>query len=46
MSSVAVGGPDGSYLYVTAGDKVYRRRIRPKGCAFYQGPVVPEKPRL
>ncbi|MDB5297999.1 MAG: SMP-30/Gluconolaconase/LRE-like region-containing protein [Phycisphaerales bacterium] len=46
VSSVAIGGPDLSYLYATAGDKVYRRKIKPKGVVFYQGPVVPEKPRL
>ena len=46
MSSAAIGGPEMSYLYATCGDKVYRRRIKPKGVTFYSGPVVPEKPRL
>lgn len=46
MSSVAIGGPDMSYLYATCGDKVYRRKIKPKGVTFYTGPVVPEKPRM
>jgi sugar lactone lactonase YvrE len=46
MSSVAIGGPDMSYLYATCGDKVYRRKIQPKAAIFSAGPVVPEKPRM
>jgi sugar lactone lactonase YvrE len=46
MSSVAIGGPDLSYLYVTAGDKVFRRKIKAKGVPYYVGPVVPEKPKM
>jgi len=46
MSSVAIGGPEMSYLYVTCGDKVYRRQIKPKGFSFYSGPIVPAKPRM
>ncbi|HEX8914976.1 MAG TPA: SMP-30/gluconolactonase/LRE family protein, partial [Humisphaera sp.] len=46
LSSVAIGGPELSYLYATCGDKVYRRKIKPKGVIFNQGPVVPEKPRM
>ena len=46
LSSVAIGGPELSYLYATCGDKVWRRKIKPKGVIYADGPVVPEKPRM
>lgn len=46
MSSLAIGGPDLSYLYVTCGEKVYRRKIKPKAVIFADGPVIPAKPRM
>jgi gluconolactonase len=44
-SNVVFGGADLQTLYVTAGDKVYRRRIKRKG-TFPWVPVLPPKPRL
>ena len=37
--SVAFGGPDLGYLYVAAGDKIYRRKTRSRGLLFQSGPV-------
>jgi gluconolactonase len=44
-SNVVFGGADLQTLYVTAGDKVYRRRLRRKGYFPWQ-PLKPPVPRL
>src|SRR5262249_38369828 len=44
-SNVVFGGPDLQTLYVTSGDKVFRRRIRRKGTLPWTV-VKPPKPRL
>jgi sugar lactone lactonase YvrE len=44
-SNVVFGGADLQTLYVTSGDKVFRRPIKKKG-TFPWVPVVPPKPRL
>ena len=44
-SNVVFGGPDLKTLYVTAGDKVFRRPIKKKG-TFPWVAVMPPKPRL
>ena len=33
--SVAFAGPDLSYLYVAAGDQIFRRRTKTKGGVYY-----------
>lgn len=43
--NVVFGGPDLQYLYVTAGDKVYRRRLRRRGVFPWQ-PVKLPRPQL
>jgi sugar lactone lactonase YvrE/enterochelin esterase-like enzyme len=45
LSNVVFGGPDLSTLYVTAGDRVYRRQLNRKGVYPWQ-PVKPPMPRL
>lgn len=45
LSNVVFGGPDLHTLYVTSGDKVFRRRLRRKG-VFPWEPVTPPKPHL
>ncbi len=45
LSNVVFGGPDLSTLYVTAGDRVYRRQLNRKGVYPWQ-PVKPPTPRL
>jgi sugar lactone lactonase YvrE len=45
-SNCYFGGPDFNILYVTAGDKVFRRRLKTKGVNFFEGPRKPAAPRL
>jgi enterochelin esterase family protein len=35
LTSCALSGPDRSYLYVTNGDKIFRRKVQAKGSVFY-----------
>jgi sugar lactone lactonase YvrE len=44
-SNVVFGGPGLSALYVTSGDKVFRRPIKKKGTLPWVA-VMPPKPRL
>jgi sugar lactone lactonase YvrE len=46
LSNVAFGGPSLDELYVTCGDKVFKRKTRVKGLLLCQGPVKPIAPRL
>jgi gluconolactonase len=45
LSNVVFGGPDLKTLYVTAGDKVFRRKMRRQGVTSW-APVKPPVPRL
>lgn len=45
LSNVVFGGTDMQTLYVTAGDKVFRRRMLTQGAPPWQ-PVKPPRPRL
>ena len=45
LSNVVFGGPDMQWLYVTNGDKVYRRHLQRKGAVSWN-PVKPPVPRL
>jgi gluconolactonase len=47
VSNVCLGGKDLSVMYVTSGDKVFRRQMRAKGVlSGLQAPVKPRKPFL
>jgi sugar lactone lactonase YvrE len=46
LSNVAFGGPNFDELYVTCGDKVYKRKTRVKGVESGQAPIKPAPPRL
>lgn len=46
LSNVAFGGPDRDYLYVTSGDKVYRRKVKTRGVDHSKAPIIAPKPRL
>jgi sugar lactone lactonase YvrE/enterochelin esterase-like enzyme len=46
FSNVAFGGPELNTLYVTCGDKVYRRKVNAKGVLSWQAPVQAPRPRL
>jgi gluconolactonase len=45
ISNITFGGPDMQWIYVTAGDKVFRRHLRRKG-GFPWESVKPPKPQL
>ena len=46
LSNAVFGGKDLDVLYVTCGDKVYRRKTRAKGVLSFQPPVLTPAPRL
>ncbi|MEW6161571.1 MAG: SMP-30/gluconolactonase/LRE family protein, partial [Verrucomicrobiota bacterium] len=46
LSNVAFGGPDLNELYVTCGDKIYKRKTRAKGVLSSLPPILPPAPRL
>ena len=45
-SNVYFGGADFNILYVTAGDKVFRRKLKTRGVNSFDKPVKPANPRL
>jgi sugar lactone lactonase YvrE len=45
-SNVELGGADLGELFLTAGDKVFRRKTRARGVLSGQPPVTPPKPKL
>jgi sugar lactone lactonase YvrE/enterochelin esterase-like enzyme len=46
LSNAVFAGADLTDLYVTCGDKVFKRKTRVKGAASFQPPVRPQPPRL
>ena len=46
LSNAAFGGKNLDTLYVTCGDKVFKRKTKTKGVLSFRAPVLPEKPRL
>lgn len=46
LSNVVFGGPNLDELYVTCGDKVFKRKTRVKGLIPSQAPIKPRAPRL
>jgi gluconolactonase len=46
LSSVKIGGPAMDEMYVTNGDKVYKRRTKVKGVVSWRPPLKPAPPRL
>ncbi len=45
-SNVYFGGPALDVLYVTAGDKVFRRKLKTKGVHSFEKPLRPGNPRM
>jgi gluconolactonase len=45
-SNVVLGGADRDTLYVTAGDKVFRRKVKAKAAPSYEAPLKPAAPHL
>ncbi len=46
LSNLTFGGPNLEYLYVTCGDKVYRRKTQVNGLVSSAAPIKPPRPRL
>jgi sugar lactone lactonase YvrE len=45
-SNVCFGGPEFNVLYVTAGDKVFRRKLKTRGANSFEKPIRPANPRM
>jgi gluconolactonase len=45
-SNVCFGGADFNYLYVSAVDKVFRRKLKTRGVNSFDKPIKPANPRL
>jgi len=45
-SNLYFGGPEFDTLFVTAGDKVFKRKMKARGANAYQEPIKPPAPRL
>jgi sugar lactone lactonase YvrE/enterochelin esterase-like enzyme len=45
-SNLCFGGPNFDILYVTAGNKVYRRKLKAQGANTFEAPFKPAKPSL
>lgn len=46
VSNMYFGGPDFNILYITAGDKVFKRKLKTRGVNNFDKPVKPANPRL
>ncbi|MEI9958318.1 MAG: SMP-30/gluconolactonase/LRE family protein [Ferruginibacter sp.] len=46
VSNVYFGGADFNILYITAGDKVFKRKLKTKGVNSFDKPVKPANPKL
>jgi len=46
VSNCCFGGPDFNTLYISCGDKVYRRRLKTRGANNFAAPFKPVVPRL
>jgi sugar lactone lactonase YvrE len=45
-SNVCFGGPNFDILYVSAGDKVFRRKLKTRGANSFDTPTKPGNPRM
>jgi hypothetical protein len=46
LANVVLSGKDRNILFITCGDKVFRRKINATGTAPWEAPVKPPKPGL
>lgn len=44
MTDITFGGPDRNYLYLAAGQSIYRRKLNTTGLMSFEYPVLPPKP--
>jgi gluconolactonase len=45
-SNICFGGPGFDILYVSCADKVYRRKLKTRGCNSFNDPIKPGNPRM
>jgi gluconolactonase len=45
-SNLCFGGPEFNIMYVSAGDKVFRRKLRTRGANSFNTPIKPTNPRM
>ena len=45
-SNLCFGGKDFDVIYVSCGDKVFRRKVKVRGANTFEDPIKPPKPRL
>ncbi len=45
-SNLCFGGPEFNIMYVSAGDKVFRRKLRTRGANSFNAPIKPTNPRM
>jgi sugar lactone lactonase YvrE/enterochelin esterase-like enzyme len=46
VSNLCFGGASFDTLYATCGDKVYRRKVKPRGANAFEPPIKPKAPQL
>lgn len=46
VSNLYFGGPDFNILYISAGDKIFRRKLNTRGANNFEAPFRPANPRL
>jgi sugar lactone lactonase YvrE/enterochelin esterase-like enzyme len=46
VSNLCFGGADFDTLFATCGDRVFKRKVKVRGCQAFQEPHTPAKPRL
>ncbi|MGE4183178.1 MAG: SMP-30/gluconolactonase/LRE family protein [Limisphaerales bacterium] len=46
LSNACFGGPELDTLYVTCGERVFRRKTRTRGVVPWRDPILPPRPRL
>jgi gluconolactonase len=46
LSNVELGGPNFDEMYITNGDKVFKRKTKVKGVLSWRAPIKPPPPRL
>ena len=46
LPTFVLAGPEFNILYVSAGDKVFRRKLKTRGANTFDKPIKPANPRL
>jgi len=46
ISNCCFGGANFDSIYISCGDKVYRRKLKTRGANTFEDPIKPAKPRL